>query len=134
MGWWSRIAAPFELTWSVPQRRLMRERANYHLTDFVQHFGRDADIAEEVWSALSDEAVIPGFRPKPEDDLRKVFGLAEEDLDDVVLSILARCRCRVPPPSETGRMNPLRTVADLFEFVAGVRASDRRERPDQPLR
>jgi hypothetical protein len=95
----------------------MRERTNYGLNEFVQHFGRNYEIAKEIWKSLAEEAVVEGFAPKPEDDLLEVFGLADEDLDDLVLGILTRCGCRIPPPSETADMPPVRTVTDLFEFV-----------------
>ena len=120
MGLWNWIAALVEGPWPSRQHRLMEQRADYELADFIQHFGREPDIAKEIWSALSDVALVDGFKPKPEDDLLKVFGLAEEDLDDVVLRILQRCGCRIPSVAETGD-----TVADLFEFVAAMRTPGR---------
>ena len=118
-----RIGDMAELPWSIRQRRRMQQRERYELSDFMRHFGREPDIAEEVWNSLSREAVVEGFKPRPEDDLLKVFGLADEDLDDLVLNILERCRCRIPSPAETAGMPAVRTVADLFVFVEQARRS-----------
>lgn len=89
----------------------MEQRKNCGRDDFIQRLERAPDIAAEVWSALSREAVIEGFTPHPDDDLLKVFGLADEDLDELVLELLERCGCRVPNPSETAKMPAVRTVA-----------------------
>lgn len=86
------------------QRLWMGQRQDYGREDFIQHFEHAPDIAAEVWSALSHEAVVEGFKPHPDDDLLQVFGLADEDLDDLVLELLERCHCRVPHPSETDKM------------------------------
>jgi hypothetical protein len=125
MELWNWIVDLVEGPWSSRQRRLMEQRADYQFADFMQHFGREPEIAKEIWSALSDHALVYGFKPKPQDELLKVFGLAEEDLDDLVLRILQRCGCRIPSVAETGRMKPVRTVGDLFELVAEMKNPDR---------
>jgi hypothetical protein len=124
MNLWKRIGEVVERPWSVPQRRLMSERQQYGLSDFIQYFGREPNLAEEVWNAVAREAMVEDFRPKPEDDLLKVFGLADGDLDDLVQGILERCGCRVPMPAETGDMPPVHTVEDLFVFVENMRKAE----------
>jgi hypothetical protein len=52
-----------------------------------------------------------------------VVGLADEDLDDVIGTLLQRCGCRVPPPAETATMPPIRTVADLYSFKEQMKAT-----------
>jgi hypothetical protein len=99
----------------------MQGRGKYSKSDFVQHFGQEADIAEEVWSSLSRDAAVDGFKPMPGDDLIEVFGLADEDLDDLVLELLQRCRCRIPTPSETAGMSPVQNVGDVVAFVTKMR-------------
>jgi hypothetical protein len=122
MRLWKRISDLVE-PWSVHQRRRMRRQGASELSDFIRHFDREPDIARELWIALSREAVVEGYRPHPEDDLLKVYGLADEDLDDLVLGLLERCNCRIPPPSETATMPVVRTVADLFTFLERMRGS-----------
>ena len=107
------------------QERLMKDRDSYTRSDFSQFFlARDVPqkIVDEVWDALVEAAVVTEFRPKPEDQLLKTFGLAEEDLDeDVVLPLLKSCGCRIPTSDEVAHLKPLETVADLVEFVSRLR-------------
>lgn len=123
MSWWSWLGRLVELPFSAPQHRLMRERNDYGKDDFIRSFSVDAQISNAVWDGLSREAVVKGFKPMPTDDLQRVFGLAEEDLDDFVLQILVQCGCRIPDSAETSAMSPVRTVGDLVAFVAGMRNS-----------
>lgn len=119
--WYATLKALAELPFSVPQKRRMRERATYSKADFLGHFGAEADVASIVWDCLAAEAVVPGFKPHPDDDLVKVFGLADEDLSDVVLDALLKTGARVPPGPETATMPPLRTVTDVVAFVASMK-------------
>lgn len=116
---WSWMKNVVELPFSIPQRRRMRERTGYEKDEFVRSFEPHRAVAEAVWDALSREAVVEGFKPMPNDDLIRVWGLADEDLDDVVLAILVEQGCRIPSPEETATMPPVRTVADLVAFVVG---------------
>ncbi|HZG42136.1 MAG TPA: hypothetical protein VEY93_04175 [Longimicrobium sp.] len=121
MTWLNWLKELVELPFSIPQKRRMRERGGYTKADFVRHFGRDGAVAGVVWDCLAGEAVVENFKPHPEDDLSTVFGLADEDLDDVVLRALHEAGCRVPSPAETATMPPVRTVADMVGFLADMR-------------
>ena len=107
------------------QQALMRARQSYSKEEFIGFFagrGIASEIADEVWKILTENAAIGGFKPHPEDDLLKVYGLAEEDLDeDVVLELLQRCGCRIPPPAEIDGLKPLTTVADLVDFLSEMK-------------
>ncbi len=124
MPWWMSLKNLLEQPFAGRQRRLMLERETYSKSDFVRHFGVEADIAEEVWNTLSREAVVEGFKPMPQDHLIEVFGLADEDLDDLVLGLLQRFGCRIPTPPETAEMPPVRNVGDVVAFIGGMRRSD----------
>jgi hypothetical protein len=111
------------LEWPLRHRqlKLMKSRHSYSKTQFIKDFDNsDAEckIAAEVWDALRKEAVISEFKPKPEDSLLEVFGLADEDLDDVVLALLNSCHCRIPSNHEIETTSPVYTVADLVKFIA----------------
>lgn len=107
------------------QQRLMKSRTMYTKDSFSNFFlsrGVSKDIVDEVWAILVDAAVTKDFKPYPEDELLKTFGLAEEDLDeDIVLVLLERCACRIPTPDEMETMEPLQTVADLVEFISRMK-------------
>jgi hypothetical protein len=109
--------------WPLRRRQLalMTARQSYSKSDFLGFFvarGIAPEIADGVWNILVDNAVVEGFKPRPEDDLAKVFGLAEEDLDeDVVLELLQRFGFRIPGPVEVESMAPVNTATDLVEFI-----------------
>lgn len=112
----------------------MKSRASYTKEDFARFFEQQnvpQKILDEVWDAIMDVAVIDDFRPHPEDNLEKDFGLADEDLDeDVILALLHRCGCRVPSMEEMLKMDPVDTVGDLVTFLAKM--SPERQVRDEP--
>jgi hypothetical protein len=106
------------------QKDLAEGRDTWTEQDFLGHFAESGvadEIARAVWGALKQEADLAGFAPRPTDDLRQVYGLADDDLDDLILAVLERSRCRVPAPSETEKMDPVLTVADFVYFVAAMK-------------
>lgn len=106
------------------QLRVMKARESYTKNKFQEQLcdaGGDSEVIEEVWAILTEHA-IDGFKPKPEDNLQYIFGLAEEDLDeDVVLKLLKRYSCRIPNKSELASMKPVDTVKDLVMFVSALK-------------
>jgi hypothetical protein len=120
MAWMTRVLQLFEAPLRRRQQRLMQTRLDYRKSEFCDHFGNDSSVASVVWDTLQKEAVVEGFKPKPGDDLHQVFGLMDEDLDDVALRILTECGCRVPLPTETAAMRPVTTTADLVSFVSSM--------------
>lgn len=105
------------------QRRLMRSRAGHSPAAFVEAFPDDEDIAKAALQALEGEAVLESFVPHPDDELLEVYGLADDDLDELVLGLLTTCDCRIPAPDETRKMEPVRTARDLVWFVSAMRLS-----------
>jgi len=106
------------------QKGLAEGRDAWTEQDFLDHFAESGvadEIARSVWGALEQEADPAGFAPRPTDDLRQVYGLADDDLDDLILAVLERCGCRVPPLSKTEKMDPVQTVADFVYFVAAMK-------------
>jgi len=103
---------------SARQRRRLTERDRCGRAAFIARFPGEAKVAGVVWELLRDEAACAGFTPAAEDELLHLWGLAEEDLDDLVLEAMRRSGCRIPTPRETDRMPALTTVADLVRFVA----------------
>jgi hypothetical protein len=102
----------------------MKARESYTKNNFQEQLskaGGDSEVIEEVWVILTDYA-IDGFKPKPEDNLQYIFGLAEEDLDeDVVLKLLETYNWRIPNESELASMKPVDTVQDLVMLVSALK-------------
>jgi hypothetical protein len=114
------------LPFSYRQRRLGRERKPLDEAAFVHEItGDDGDHAAAIllWKRLQGWVYAENFAPYPSDDLEKVFGIAEEELDeDLILSILQELS--VPPPSDEalsrfGRINTPLRVAQLVGRCRG---------------
>lgn len=106
------------------QKDLAESRDAWTEHEFLDYFAESGvahGITRAVWEALGQEADPEGFTPRPTDNLLQVYGLADDDLDDLILAVLERCGCRVPPPSETEKMDPVLTVADMVIFVAAMK-------------
>jgi hypothetical protein len=119
---WKWAARILQWPFAQRQKRLMRSRTGHTPTAFVD-VADDDDIAKAVLDALEGEAVLESFVPHPDDDLLEVYGIADEDLDDLVLKLLKKCDCRIPVPDETRDMEPVRTAGDLVRFISEMRAS-----------
>jgi hypothetical protein len=102
----------------------MKARESYTKNDFQEQLsdaGGDSEVIEEVWAILTEHA-IDRFKPKPEDNLQYIFGLADEDLDEgVVRKLLKTYGCRIPIESELASMKPVDTVQDLVMFVSALK-------------
>jgi hypothetical protein len=66
------------------QQKLMRLRGEVTAQSFLAMFTgkRERMVARMVWDHLRREAVVPDFRPHPDDRLLTVYGIAEEELDE----------------------------------------------------
>jgi hypothetical protein len=99
----------------------MEVRDSYTKEDFSSFFlvrGAPQAMIDDVWAAVVEALGIKDFKPHPTDRLGKDYGLVDEDLDeDIVLALLQRHGCRIPPPHELERMGPIETVADLMDFL-----------------
>ncbi len=64
-------------------------------------------------------AVGPHYRVMPGDDLERVFGLVDLDLEDAVLVIADRAGARLPKSSELDSLKTsgVRTVEDMLRFL-----------------
>ena len=116
----SRVVSPFYYR----QERLAISRRPYSMAEFTDYFssrGMDADGASAVWEALRECADFKDLTPYPQDNILKVYGLADQDLDDCILDSLSRCGRRIPPSAETIILPPVETVADLVKVVAQMK-------------
>jgi hypothetical protein len=100
----------------------MQERTSHSRAEFTSEFPGTEDIAQHVWTVLRANAVVDDFRIDPNDELLYVFGLADDDLDELVLNLLRDCGCRIPSPAETAGLPPVRTVSDLIGFLSKMRS------------
>jgi hypothetical protein len=111
------------LRWRL--RSLANMRSEYDFASFCADFGGeeiDPKVLEAVYHRLEDLCrwAIGSFPPRPEDHLGFVFGLANEDLEELIGLILEDTGSEVL--SLNGRSQAqvfqLRTVRDVVYYVS----------------
>ena len=103
------------------QKHVMRTRRAISKEEFVAIFSNRAvspEIAGDVWDRMM-EWCVEGLTPCPDDDVGKLYGLAEEELDeDLLLAMLQKFDCYIPTCEEIQAEGlSTRTVGDLVIFV-----------------
>lgn len=117
-----RILSPFR---SRLQERLRKERMHFDIEAFARDL-EDGDrypkIAHALWELLRDRAFVSDFRPKPDDDLYKIFAMDPEIVrDEVVDEILTKLGLSVSGIDFTGfDFASVATPRDVMAFVTKV--------------
>jgi len=81
--------------------------------------GSQDEIAIALWALLRERAVVPDFRPDPDDDLSEVFGMNPEIVrDEVVDELLAKLGLSASGINFTGfDFSSIVTPKDVVVFV-----------------
>lgn len=107
----------------VRARRLTRESIERDgLSRFRDHFrGRyPENLVSQVYTYLAEQhgAVEPHYIVNPQDDLARVYGLADLDLEDAVLVIADRAGARLPRSNELDELKTrVQSVEDLLRYL-----------------
>lgn len=116
-----------QLPFSWRQRQARRLRDDITREQFIAALAQDdfeARAAALLWDKLVEAAMIEDFRPLPDDDFLRLYGLAEEDLDeDIILEILIGLGIGVPPPGVAGEAGPIGSPRDLLRLVRLARSN-----------
>jgi hypothetical protein len=67
--------------------------------------------------------VVTGFPVRADDDIGRVYGMVDEDLEEAVLGVVAACGRWLPPGEELRRIGPVVTVGDFVRFVQSCPAT-----------
>ena len=117
----SKLSFIFYLPFSLRQKRLSDSRRPMTREEFISQLGKSAlghQAAAMLWGKLNERIYFERFTPYPTDDLGKIFGIAEEDLDErTVLDILKRLRCPIPGADVLERVGPINTSEDLVRLI-----------------
>lgn len=73
-------------------------------------------LVESVERYLREWMKRENFPVHPDDDIYEVYGIVDEDLDDLVLAI-ADANGRTPPGSTAYWQTPVATVLDILKLV-----------------
>lgn len=120
------LARLFAFPLARRQRTLMADRSPMNEADFslaISDAGGDAPAAPLIRSKLMRIVVEPGFTPYPEDSLYRVFGLADEDLDeDLILAVLIELGLEPPDQASVLSFGAIDTPLRIAQFVTFTRS------------
>lgn len=94
-------------------------RLKYDLETFINHFseqGISENLSNNVYHYLQKIMNRSDFRPMPTDDLHRIYGLAEEDLEETVVELAQECGCSLPTSENVSGM-PIDTVEHLVQLL-----------------
>lgn len=114
------LGMPFNLR----QRRLAETRSPMSKEDFIDQvssteIGKAA--AAILWEKLDDGWVHDEFSPYPDDDFGKIYGMAEEELDeDTILDIILKLNLSIPDQEKIDKIGPINTPRDLIMLIETI--------------
>ncbi len=113
-----------EMPFSTRQRKLAASRSPMDKEDFIQLVA-SSDVGRRagslLWDKLNSVKVRKELTPYPDDDLLRVYGLADEDLDeDVVLRIIEELEVPVPDHDDLEAFGPVKTPCDVVRLIESV--------------
>jgi hypothetical protein len=89
-----------QLPFSWRQRRAVGLRADMTRERFIAALAvneLEERAAGLLWDKLLEVAIVPAFKPHPNDNFLKMYGLADEDLDeDVIIAIFKSLGLELP--------------------------------------
>jgi hypothetical protein len=110
------------MPFSARQARLAQKREALNEEEFVRriaHDGGDRDAATVLWTKLVNSRYPDNFTPYPSDSLLKVFGIAEEELDeDLILAILNELNVRPPSKEVLSQFGVIDTPLRVAQLIA----------------
>jgi hypothetical protein len=100
------------------EKRLAHSRSGQGFETFIAYFsGEDIprDKLRLVYEYFQSWQFIKNFPVRPSDNLSKVYGIVDDDLDDALIELAARWRAKLPPTFDG--LPPVRTVADVVYLL-----------------
>lgn len=100
------------------EKKLADSRRGQGFDDFTAYFsGEDIprNKLRHVYDFFQRWQSVKDFPVHPTDDLYKVYGIVEDDVDDAVVELADRWRAKLPPNFEG--LRPVRTVADVVRLL-----------------
>jgi hypothetical protein len=107
------------------QRKLSSSRPAITEAEFIariERAGGDSEAARLIWKELLDSWVNPRFTPYPEDDLLRVYGIADEELDDdLILETLRKLGLPIPDQQHILDFGPVSSPLRFAQFISMCR-------------
>lgn len=105
-------------------RRIAYSRRGEGYEDFRRHFagqGIEEPITSSVYHYFEDwmqSALAKEFPVQPADMIDDIYGIVDEDVEDMLKDVLEKANRRLPNENEMKPPVDLQTVGDVVEFVA----------------
>jgi hypothetical protein len=113
----------FGLPFSRRQKKLAADRMPMTKAAFVADIvasGGDSQAASLVWDRLAAWRIVESFTPYPDDSLSRVFGIADEELDDdLIVRMFEELNLILPeqkPVREFGVIDSARRAAQFVSL------------------
>ena len=119
LGLFAALFAAFMLHFHYRGKQLAKARSGMGFDDFAAYFSGEQiprDKLFAVYTHLQKWQTVENFPVLATDDLYKIYGLCEEDLDSAVMELAVKWRVFVPADFEV--TEPVYTVADLVRLLA----------------
>jgi hypothetical protein len=98
------------------ERKVKKMRTPNSLEDFIEFFSRKGipqHILVNVYRYFQDWQGEKDFPVRPIDDLYKVYGICDDDIDDTIDDLAESCGCKIPDAEDVKDMPHIRTVEDV---------------------
>lgn len=113
------------LPFSLRQKRLAAARPKIDKEQFISLItkeGADKKTAGTIWEVLIADRIDENFAPYPDDSLGRVYGIAEEELDqDLIVRVLKELNIPIPDHDYTQRFGVIDSPRRVAEFVDDCR-------------
>ena len=107
----------------VRTRRIAASRPGENFDTFHSSFAAD-DIPAEILQAIYAECqewcsdAVAAFPVRAADDISRIYGMVDEDLEYAVLDVVQELDRQLPPAEMLRKVQPVVTVRDFVLFVA----------------
>ena len=100
--------------------KIAASRSGDSREDFIYYFSKEGapkEILVEVYRSLQALQSAKNFPVRPDDDLYQVYGIWNEDLDDLIIELAQTCGCKTPTTEDVAELAPIRSVKDLVRLL-----------------
>lgn len=108
------------------QQKRIQVQGDYSKERFVDYFvskNISENISLVVWDLFTQEVCVDGFMPMPSDNIIELYGIADEELEDLLAEVMQACKRKLPNEKELEAMSPIVTINDLVVFASGIEES-----------
>ena len=108
------------------EQKLADSRRGQGFEDFATYFSGEnipLNKLHLVYDYFQRWQSVKNFPVHPNDDLYKVYGIVDDDVDDAVIELAGEWRAKLPATFEG--LRPVRTVADVVHLLHQLPPNDR---------